>query len=120
MTGGARRIRFSLRLLFLLMAVIAFGLWAVPASLHWYNTRHLRAYLYQTFDYIRDSPGPVIATGYDLELANYAVREDVPDGYVPGPNAQIRHDAVFVLPPGKWANTPDEAMRLIESAKIAP
>src|SRR3954470_21329986 len=95
------------------MAVIAFGLSAIPASLDWYKWRNMRVWVNETFDLVRHSPSTRADTGLVI-LSNFSFRDP---GKIPA-NVEIRHDSVFVFPPGKWASTPDEAMRMIESVVI--
>jgi hypothetical protein len=123
MTNTVRqpRFRFTLRTLLLLTGIIAFALWAVPASIEWYKWRLIRAVVIDTMDQIAASPGkPSIYMGVAWHsvycLANVEVKWDLSTNSGTQVSSTPRNDAVFVEMPGKvhqWAHTPDEVMQLI-------
>jgi hypothetical protein len=115
------KIRFGLRTLALMIALVCIALWLVPAAVEWGKWRLIRAVVVDTMDAIAASPEkPAVYMGmaWDSQycLANVEVKWDPMTGTGSQVSSTPRNDAVFVEMPGKvhtWVQSPNEVMRLL-------
>jgi hypothetical protein len=115
------RFRFSLRSLVALLTVACIALWAIPATVDWYQWRHVRSSVTETMAdlaalhdnlqiHMLGKLQPFCLSDHDIEWKSTSE---------PPINRSFtaRTDAVFVVSPGKqgkWANSSHEVVRLLK------
>jgi hypothetical protein len=122
-TARQGRIRFTLRTLLLLTAAIAFVLWVVPVSIDWCKWQWLRQEVARNFvDLHRTHSKPIVVmmwTGTQgFFLSNQVIEwsSGQKDAVIPI-DAPVDRESIYVLPPGKWAKTPDDVLRIFRTSQ---
>ncbi|HEX6963000.1 MAG TPA: hypothetical protein VF175_14115 [Lacipirellula sp.] len=117
MRAKAQFIRFRLWHTFIAFFVIAVALCAIPAAAEWYEWRHVDAWLRQSIaKFIAEPNKPYIHELDDgarqYAISNYEAEWD--PGSITIHNTDIRRNEYFIMPPGRWAATSDEALTLFK------
>ena len=115
------KIRFGLRSLALLIAVVCVALWAVPVAMDWYYWHKLREIIANNMDDLAKPGEPSIFLGVvkdsEYYLSNHEIRWDPAANAMTELVSNRRNDAVFVTFPrkaGRWASTPDEVIQMLK------
>jgi hypothetical protein len=117
------RIRFTLRTLLLLTAMIALALWAAPTSFEWYRWQLMRKEVAKNFiDLHATHSKPIVVMLWSgtqgFYLSNQVIQwsSGQKDAVIPL-DAPVDRQSIYVLPPGKWAKTPDDVLRIFRTSQ---
>jgi hypothetical protein len=116
-------IPFVIRLIIWLAVIAVAAIWAIPAFTEWYAWQEVKSWVEKSTAELQASTDTLEIFKCDIEdstfvIANHRV-EWTSDGKgtVTPEDAEIRSDAFYVLPPGEWAKTPEEIMKLLRQSK---
>lgn len=116
-------IPFVVRFVIWIAVIVVAAIWVVPAITEWYAWREVKSWVDQSTAQLQASTedfetfkcevgnSTYIIANHQVEWSHDGKSAITPD------NAEIRSDAFYVLPPGKWANTPDEIIKLLRQSK---
>jgi hypothetical protein len=118
------RIRFSLRSLTIIVAIVCVAFWAIPTVINWYYWHQIRATVIEAMAdlairHIEPSVFLGVAKNKEYYLANHEIK------WEPSRNAMVdltdvrRADAVFVTWPrkvGQWASSPKDVVDLLKAS----
>jgi hypothetical protein len=119
------RVRFGLRTLAVLVAVLCVALWAIPVIKEWAQWQLIRSSVLDTMSKIAASPDkPAVFAGLAIKnqycLANVEIKWDTVTDSGNQVTFTPRRDAVFVEVPDKvhgWVRSADEVIELLQRAE---